>query len=90
MPAPNSAALNFLLTRRSRPAKTLTGPVPDDAVLRTILEAAARTPCARAERSVNGAEIDLITIPAKDGRAAHCSGLQGLEILAQRQSDPRA
>ena len=44
MPAPNSAALNFLLTRRSRPAKTLTGPVPDDAVLRTILEAAARTP----------------------------------------------
>lgn len=44
MPAPNPAALEFLLTRRSRPAKTLTGPGPDEAALRTILTAAARTP----------------------------------------------
>jgi nitroreductase len=44
MPARNDAALDFLLTRRSRPAKTLTMPVPDDAELRTILTAAARTP----------------------------------------------
>lgn len=44
MPDPNSAALDFLLTRRSRPAKTLTTPVPDRAQLRPILEAAARTP----------------------------------------------
>ncbi|MEO0865175.1 MAG: nitroreductase, partial [Pseudomonadota bacterium] len=29
MPLPNPAALDFLLTRRSRPAKTLTTPVPD-------------------------------------------------------------
>jgi nitroreductase len=36
--------LNFLLTRRSRPAKTLTGPVPDDARLRRLLTAAARSP----------------------------------------------
>ncbi|KNG93617.1 nitroreductase family protein [Pseudaestuariivita atlantica] len=44
MPDRNDAALDFLLTRRSRPAKTLTGPVPDDDTLRTILTAAARTP----------------------------------------------
>lgn len=44
MPAPNPAALDFLLTRRSRPAKTLTAPVPDRATLETLLTAAARTP----------------------------------------------
>ena len=44
MPPKNQAALDFLLTRRSRPAKTLTGPVPDVQVLTTILTAAARTP----------------------------------------------
>ena len=38
------AALDFLLTRRSRPYKTLQTPVPDDATLRTLLKAAARTP----------------------------------------------
>lgn len=44
MPAPNPAALDFLLTRRSRPAKTLTAPVPDRTALLPILTAAARTP----------------------------------------------
>lgn len=44
MPDPNPAALDFMLTRRSRPAKTLTGPVPDRATVRTLLTAAARTP----------------------------------------------
>ncbi len=44
MPAKNPAALEFLLTRRSRPAKTLVAPVPDTAELDTILTAAARTP----------------------------------------------
>ena len=44
MPAPNPAALDFLLTRRSRPAKTLTLPVPDAEALGPILTAAARTP----------------------------------------------
>jgi len=33
-----------LLTRRSRPAKTLTTPVPDRATLETLLTAASRTP----------------------------------------------
>ncbi|MGR3502746.1 nitroreductase family protein [Pseudaestuariivita sp.] len=44
MSTPNPAALDFLLTRRSRPYKTLTGPVPDDAALGKLLTAAARTP----------------------------------------------
>lgn len=44
MPTPNTAALDFLLTRRSRPAKTLTTPVPDRDALMPILTAAARSP----------------------------------------------
>ncbi|WP_095588464.1 nitroreductase family protein [Actibacterium ureilyticum] len=44
MPDPNPQAMEFLLSRRSRPAKTLAGPVPDDAALMPILTAAARTP----------------------------------------------
>ncbi|MCK0140823.1 nitroreductase [Aliiroseovarius sp. F20344] len=44
MPDRNQAALNFLLTRRSRPAKTLTSPGPDRDTVHTILTAAARTP----------------------------------------------
>ena len=44
MPDPNPAALDFLLTRRSRPAKTLVAPYPDRAALHPILTAAARTP----------------------------------------------
>ena len=44
MPTPNPAALDFLLTRRSRPAKTLTAPVPDRPTIETLLTAAARTP----------------------------------------------
>ena len=44
MTTPNPAVLDFLLTRRSRPAKTLIAPYPDKAALRIILQAAARTP----------------------------------------------
>ncbi len=44
MPIANPAALDFLQTRRSRPAKTLTTPVPDRATVETLLTAAARTP----------------------------------------------
>jgi len=44
MPARNQAALDFLLTRRSVPAKTMTGPVPSIDELKVILTAAARTP----------------------------------------------
>ncbi len=41
---PHPEVTDFLLTRRSRPAKTLTTPVPDRAALIPILTAAARTP----------------------------------------------
>ncbi len=44
MPDPNPAALEFLLTRRSRPAKTLGLPVPGREELAPLLTAAARTP----------------------------------------------
>lgn len=44
MPDPNPKALEFLLSRRSRPAKTLTTPVPDRAALEPILRAALRAP----------------------------------------------
>lgn len=44
MPAEIPAALEFLLTRRSYPARTLTLPVPDRALVELILKAAARVP----------------------------------------------
>lgn len=44
MPDPNPAAMDFLLTRRSRPAKTLQAPVPTPAELDPILTAASRSP----------------------------------------------
>lgn len=44
MPDPNPAAIAFLETRRSRPAKTLSAPVPDRTELKRLLTIAARTP----------------------------------------------
>ena len=44
MPEMNHPAMDFLLSRRSRPAKTLRAPAPDAEALRPILTAAARTP----------------------------------------------
>ena len=44
MPQPNQAALDFLLSRRSRPAKTLQAPAPDRAALDPILTAGLRSP----------------------------------------------
>lgn len=44
MPEKRPEVLDFLLNRRSRPAKTLTGPVPSDDEIRTLLRAAARVP----------------------------------------------
>lgn len=44
MPDPNPPVQHFLQTRRSRPAKTLTTPVPGSAALRPLLQAAARSP----------------------------------------------
>ena len=44
MPTPNPEALNFLQTRRSRPAKTLSMPFPDRSEIEQLLTTAARTP----------------------------------------------
>lgn len=44
MPDPNHAALAFLETRRSRPAKTLGAPVPDRETVKSLLRVAARSP----------------------------------------------
>ena len=44
MPTPNPAVLDFLLARRSRPAKTLALPAPTRADLLPLLTAAARSP----------------------------------------------
>lgn len=44
MPDRNEAALSFLQTRRSRPAKTLTTPVPNRETVEMLLKTAARTP----------------------------------------------
>ena len=44
MSVPNPVALDFLLTRRSHPVKTLVLPVPDMAELKTLLTAAVRCP----------------------------------------------
>ena len=40
----NEAALQFLLSRRSRPYKTLSNPIPQRDEIETLLTAAARTP----------------------------------------------
>ncbi len=44
MPDANKAVMDFLQTRRSRPAKLLQAPAPDREALVPILTAAARTP----------------------------------------------
>lgn len=44
MPDPNPAAMAFLLSRRSRPARMLRAPVPDRQALLPLLQAAARSP----------------------------------------------
>ena len=42
--SPRTEVMEFLLSRRSRPAKTLKAPYPNSSDLRPILQAAARTP----------------------------------------------
>lgn len=44
LPEPRPDVMDFLLSRRSRPAKTLKGPAPGRAALELILRAAARSP----------------------------------------------
>lgn len=44
MPDPNPAAVAFLETRRSRPAKTLAAPAPDRKTIKRLLTIAGRAP----------------------------------------------
>lgn len=44
MPTPSPETTAFLQSRRSRPAKTLTGPVPDRPAVEALLTIAARAP----------------------------------------------
>lgn len=44
MPTPETAVLDYMARRQSRPAKLFTPPVPDDAALRAILTLALRVP----------------------------------------------
>ena len=44
MATPNPAAMEFFLSRRSRPARLLRPPVPTEAELMPLLTAAARVP----------------------------------------------
>ncbi len=75
MPDRNPAALEFLLSRRSRPAKTLSTPVPSKDELDVILTAALRTPdhgklepwrLIVLERGAMGALADLAEARATD------------------------
>ncbi|MDU8927323.1 nitroreductase [Alisedimentitalea sp. MJ-SS2] len=88
MPTPNQAALDFLLTRRSRPAKTLQAPAPSREELAPILTAAARTPDHgklepwRFIVIETGAMARLADLTEKHARAA---GLPDEKIEKQRQ-----
>ena len=76
MPDRNDAALDFLLSRRSRPAKTLRAPVPDRAALEVILTAAARSPD---HGKLEPWRFMVLTKPALDRLAAAVPG-RGTEL----------
>ncbi|GGO50232.1 Nitroreductase [Roseovarius pacificus] len=76
MPAPNPDALDFLLTRRSRPAKTLSAPVPTREELLPILAAAARSPD---HGKLEPWRFIVLERPALD-RLAELAGAHGLSL----------
>lgn len=72
----SQAALDFLLTRRSRPAKTLTTPVPDRRALEPILHAALRAPD---HGKLEPWRLVVLTRPAL-GRLATAVEVRGAEL----------
>ena len=76
MPAPNRAALDFLLSRRSRPAKTLTGPVPGREELCTI-PAVAHGGAVMALADTLGAAGTLLNLP----EGAHTTTVESKTIF---------
>ncbi len=77
MPETRPDVLDFLTTRRSRPAKTLGAPVPDRAALEPLLRIALRSPdhgklepwrLVVLERAALGRLADLVTALGAEGR----------------------
>ncbi len=80
MPDPNPGALGFLETRRSRPAKTLSGPTPDREALRQLLKVAARAPD---HGKLEPWRFLVLAKPALDRLAAsipECGATLGIEL----------
>lgn len=80
--SPNPAALAFLQTRRSRPAKAIIAPAPDRMALETILTAAARTP------DHGGLVPWRFVVMGKSALEAYAAGFQAAgERLGMAQAD---
>lgn len=91
MPTPCPAALDFLLSRRSRPAKTLGLPVPDRDQLMPLLTAAARTPDHGKLEPWRFIVLERAALARLSSAVPGCDAAQGLEekaiAKAQRQFD---
>ncbi len=82
MPDANPEALDFLLTRRSRPAKTLGLPVPDRAELMPLLTAAARTPDHGKLEPWRFVVLGRTALDRLSAAVATCDAAQGLDDKA--------
>jgi nitroreductase len=88
MPDARPEVLDFLLTRRSRPAKTLTGPVPARAALMPMLEAAARSPDhGKLEpwRFIVLEKAALVRLSALTGRLGTARGIEAEKLEKARR-----
>ncbi|MCQ0093669.1 nitroreductase family protein [Roseovarius sp. M141] len=94
MPDPSPQALDFLLTRRSRPAKTLGLPVPDRAQLMPLLTAAARTPDHGKLEPWRFIVLGRAALDRLSAAVATCDAADGLDdaaiAKAQKQFDDAA
>lgn len=79
MPDPNPSALEFLLSRRSRPAKTLRPPVPTRLELMPLLTAAARTPDHGKLEPWRFVVIEGAAMQRLANTAATCAQAEGLD-----------
>ncbi|WP_137701533.1 nitroreductase family protein [Marimonas lutisalis] len=79
MPAPNPAALEFLHTRRSRPAKTLSAPAPTRDELAPLLTAAARSPDHGKLEPWRFVVIETGAMPRLAALAETCARAEGLD-----------
>ncbi len=82
MPAPNPAAMDFLLTRRSRPAKTLATPAPDRDQLLPILTAGGRSPDHGKLEPWRFMVLERAALRRLAGLVARRAGERGLDVVA--------